>query len=168
MPDLRAATEARQRLEHVALVVAVGEEAERALGDLLHLVGTQLHGVEAAAREERRHVGEHLAGCADLAAEAVAHAQQARLAVGAAVGPLGEDQGDARVAIEVGRDPSRRRRRWPARSQPASSIDEADRRAHACTAVARRTALAATLNGSMPTRRTVAMKRSPLSVRSAR
>ena len=52
--------------------------------------------VEAGARQQRQHVDEHLAGGADLAREAIARAQQARLAVGAAVGPLRETQRDAR------------------------------------------------------------------------
>jgi hypothetical protein len=96
MRGLAAAPEARQRLDQVALVVAVGEERQRALGELLRLVGAQRDRVEAGAREQRHHVDEHLAGGADLAREAIARAQQARLAVGAAVGPLREDEGDAR------------------------------------------------------------------------
>src|SRR6187399_730739 len=163
--------------------MAVGEERQRALGELLRLVGAQRGGVEAGAREQRHHVDEHLAGGADLAREAIAPAQQASLAVGAAVRPLREDEGDAPVAGQVGGDGldvgvvgervvDRRvaidetdRVRRAARELHAS--DRA-RRAHACTAVARRTAFAATLNGSMPTRRTVAMKRSSLLARSVR
>jgi hypothetical protein len=93
--------EGRLRLRHVALVVA-GEEVQRAARGFQLLVVAQLHRVEARAGQQRHHVDDDIAGRAHFARVAVARAQQARLAVGAAVDPLRELQRNERQARQVG------------------------------------------------------------------
>jgi hypothetical protein len=82
------------------LVVGV-EEAQCARCVILLLVGAQLHGVEAAAAQQRQHVGQHLAAGHDRARVAQRPAQQHGLRIGAAVGPLGELQHHAGVAPDL-------------------------------------------------------------------
>ena len=104
---------------HVALVVAFGEETERTPRVGQRLVAAQQRRVEAGARQERQHVDQHLAGGADLAREAVAHAQQPGLAVGAAVDPLREAAAPPAAAAAGRRRRSRCRRRSARSGRPA-------------------------------------------------
>ena len=77
------------------------EAGQASLDDIRgHLVGG-LESVEAAAVHEQQQVAHHLAGGADLAAIAVAFAQQPRLGKGAAVVEFGKLQCDHRQATEI-------------------------------------------------------------------
>src|ERR1700761_3853037 len=98
----RLAREQWIRMQHVALVVAGREEAQRALGRALALALAQHHGIEARALQQRHHVDDDLAGGADLARVAQARAQHVGLRIGAAVDPLRELERDQRDARQVG------------------------------------------------------------------
>src|SRR5712691_2475731 len=60
-----------------------------------------LEGVKAGANEKKELVAQHLAGGAQLAAKAMLLAQEARLAVGAAVAEAWKDQRHQREAVEM-------------------------------------------------------------------
>ena len=90
------------RLDGVALVEA-GKTLELALriGGIDALF--QHRHVKTAARHVDQLVNQHVAGGADFAAELAALAQQARLAVGAAIGEFGKVQVDAGDAGQISR-----------------------------------------------------------------
>ncbi len=121
------------------------------------LVGAQQHRVEAGALQQRQHVDQHVAGGADLARRSAARAQQAGLAVGAAVGPLRELQRDQRQPRQVGGQRLDVERRWPGSRRLASTLASRcaaqpllEREQRAATVRSRcRTASASCLCGSM-------------------
>jgi hypothetical protein len=82
-------------LHSVALVAAhakSGVVGQHAFGQRQRLVGAHHGHVKAAALHLSQLIYQHVTGCANLALEFASSAQQKSLAVGAAVGELGEMQ----------------------------------------------------------------------------
>src|SRR5580704_354012 len=94
-------------------------DEHRGVGRLFHL-----EGVEARAQQELKLIAQHFAGGAQLAAKAVALAQQARLAVGAAVLELRKDQRDQPEPIDPRRELGDAAVIWPDHANRSIAFDD--------------------------------------------